>query len=311
VDINYDNTSSDDWDSVIFDQNGVGTTLATISANSTATVNVPSPGTLMIVGAQLSNQIRPGVTALTTFGSVSVAVPGSCTPPTNVDTLAVGELLASGQFKHDIGNAYSLVMQPDGNLVEYSAAGAVWSSATSGHPGAFAALQADGNFVIYNQAGTQALWASNHFSGAVASLVVQGDGNVVEYTGGGAPIWYTGVPIAPVTGDTLFPNSAPQKLLVGQALHSASGGYVLVMQSDGNLVAYSPTKAIWSSSTSGAGASFVMQTDGNAVLYSNGKPVWSTGTYGHPGSVLVMQPDGNVVVYSPSGQPLWASGLPH
>jgi hypothetical protein len=52
------------------------------------------------------------------------------------------------------------IMQPDGNLISYSADGlVVWQTATQGHPGAFAVLQDDGNFVV-DDAANKPLWAS-------------------------------------------------------------------------------------------------------------------------------------------------------
>jgi hypothetical protein len=53
------------------------------------------------------------------------------------------------------------IMQGDGNLVAYSAAGQpFWASNTDGHPGAYVILQDDGNLVVYAPDGT-ALWASS------------------------------------------------------------------------------------------------------------------------------------------------------
>lgn len=83
-----------------------------------------------------------------------------------------------------------------------------------------------------------------------------------------------------------------------------------VMQSDGNLVMYTPTGvAVWTSCTQGnPGAFAVMQTDGNLVVYSaSGVPLFQTGTYGHPGAYFWLQKDGNGVIYT-SGNPtvpLW------
>ena len=47
-----------------------------------------------------------------------------------------------------------LLMQFDGNFVIYDAwDGAVWSSSTHNHPGAYLAVQNDGDVVIFNQDG--------------------------------------------------------------------------------------------------------------------------------------------------------------
>ena len=70
----------------------------------------------------------------------------------------------------------------------------------------------------------------------------------------------------------------------GKYLHSPSGQYTLVMQTDGNLVIYtSGGKPVWASNTNGTGNNntLVMQTDGNLVIYtSGGKPVWASNTAG-------------------------------
>jgi hypothetical protein len=117
-------------------------------------------------------------------------------------------------------------------------------------------------------------------------------------------------------------------ILPGQGLNPGdsltSGSMRLVMQSDGNLVAYlkaggSSAPAEWSSGTSGhPGAYAVMQSDGNLVVYSQsggpstGGALWSSRTYGNPGAYAVLQDDGNLVVYRKGGGPstggaLWSS----
>ncbi|MFJ5029495.1 hypothetical protein ACIQB5_15525 [Streptomyces sp. NPDC088560] len=51
-------------------------------------------------------------------------------------------------------------MQSDGNLVVYksgggpSSGGALWSTGTWGHTGAYATLQNDGNFIVYKSGGS-------------------------------------------------------------------------------------------------------------------------------------------------------------
>jgi hypothetical protein len=100
--------------------------------------------------------------------------------------------------------------------------------------------------------------------------------------------------------------SVNQSLEPGQSLVSSNERYRLILQGDGNLVLYSPTRAIWSSGTVGTGAAkLIMQTDGNLVLYrANWTPVWSTNSGGQ-GSKLVLQTDGNLVVYNSSWRPTW------
>jgi cell wall-associated NlpC family hydrolase len=151
-------------------------------------------------------------------------------------------------------------------------------------------------------------------------LIMQGDGNLVLYTGGTA-LWSS-----KTNGQT---------------------GANAVMQGDGNFVVYQAGKAIWNSGTvHHDGAILDMQDDGNLVIYWENTAIWSTGTdqppapqqptpspspaqpgpaeYTHtlqpgqrlyPGDILyspshayrlVMQGDGNLVLYA-GGKALWSS----
>jgi len=83
-------------------------------------------------------------------------------------------------------------------------------------------------------------------------VAMQTDGNLVEYTSGGNPIWDTQT--------------------------SGNPGARLVMQNDGNLVIYSTSgTALWSSGTNGSTAeqSLQMQSDGNLVIYRSSSAVWA------------------------------------
>ena len=99
--------------------------------------------------------------------------------------------------------------------------------------------------------------------------------------------------------------TAGQTLGAGGELVSPNGAYVLLMQTDGNLVEYGPSGPMWSSNTPGSGASnrLVMQTDGNLVMYtaSGGVP-FATGEVGSGSNdYLAVQNDGNVVQYATGG----------
>lgn len=182
----------------------------------------------------------------------------------------------------------ALQMQTDGNLVAYNGAWQpLWASGTAGHPNAWLALQPDCNLVIYAGPYPQTgavLWASGTFCRAPlpaagrmvagdrlsqtvevksitssAKLAVQGDGNVVLYSGS-TPVW-----------------SAPNTL--------NHGTRTLVMQGDGNLVAYDGNwLALWASGTGGnPGAWLAIQDDCNLVIYRGPYPqmngaLWATNT---------------------------------
>lgn len=101
-----------------------------------------------------------------------------------------------------------------------------------------------------------------------------------------------------------------QQLNPGDSLLSPSGLFLLTMQSDGNLVLYSPGHiAIWASSTARhPGSVLQMQKDGNLVVYAPGHvAIWATGTASHPGAVLQMQDDANAVLYAPGHVEIWAT----
>jgi hypothetical protein len=99
---------------------------------------------------------------------------------------------------------------------------------------------------------------------------------------------------------------AGQYIQRNQYLASADGQYILLLQTDGNLVAWTNTSSshrpYWYSNTydkSGVpgGSILVMQTDGNLVLYDvNWKPVWYTRTNGTSANQLSMQKDGSAVL---------------
>ncbi|WP_265569129.1 hypothetical protein [Streptomyces hygroscopicus] len=125
------------------------------------------------------------------------------------------------------------------------------------------------------------------------------------------------IPASTGSGNLMLPG---QRLNPGQSITSSS--MRLVMQSDGNLVAYlraggNGAPAIWSTKTHGhPGAYAVMQSDGNLVVYrqgggpGTGGALWSTHTYGHTGGYADLQGDGNLVVHrqATTDYTLWSSG---
>jgi surface antigen len=105
--------------------------------------------------------------------------------------------------------------------------------------------------------------------------------------------------------------SSGQRLSAGDYLEAGTNGYRLIMQGDGNLVAFTPGgRPVWNSRTWGnQGAYAELQSgDGNLVVYtSSRKALWDSKTYSNPGDRLCMQSDGNVVIYASSGSALWAT----
>jgi murein DD-endopeptidase MepM/ murein hydrolase activator NlpD len=105
------------------------------------------------------------------------------------DRVAAGSVLLPGTtLRPSATSGTRLVMQPDGNLVHYDGATAVWSSSSSRWPGSTAAVQTDGNLVVY-AADKHAVWASNTDHSGAGQLLVQVDGNVVLYGASGTRAW--------------------------------------------------------------------------------------------------------------------------
>ncbi|MEV0252542.1 LysM peptidoglycan-binding domain-containing protein [Nocardia sp. NPDC050712] len=105
------------------------------------------------------------------------------------DTLRVGEELGLGQSLTN--GAYTLTLQPDGNLVLSEPGGnVVWAAQTHGQDVQRAVLQQDGNFVVYKGDGSAA-WSTETNGKSVDRLTLQADRNVVLYGADGAAVWST------------------------------------------------------------------------------------------------------------------------
>jgi len=96
---------------------------------------------------------------------------------------------------------------------------------------------------------------------------------------------------------------AGHKLMANQGL--TLGGYHLNMQSDGNLVLRSGSRATWASNTAGhAGAWVILQGDGNLVIYTAGgtaKALWSSHTFGTGATSLALTATGSIMISTGAG----------
>ncbi len=86
-------------------------------------------------------------------------------------------------------------------------------------------------------------------------------------------------------------------------------GLNLVLQSDGNFVAYAASGAVWASNTSvncsGSNCLAAFQTDGNLVLYHAGSAYWSTHTYNHPNAQFMVSTTSPYLQIADAGKVLW------
>lgn len=219
-------------------------------------------------------------------------------------TLLAGQTVKAGQDLVSPNGQYTLAVLASGNVVVSGNGCSIWSTGTMG-AGNYLTMQSDGNLVLYSSTGTALWYSKTNGTGGADHLSLQNDGNAIVFTSAGANVWAAGRANASRL-------CAGGILHAGQALYSPSEKYELTMQTDGNLVAYDGTKAIWSSGTLGTGTAdyLTMQTDGNLVVYTSAaKAVWNSHTQG-TGTVnyLLIQDDGNVVVYTGAGKAVWASG---
>jgi hypothetical protein len=226
------------------------------------------------------------------------------------NTMTGGTKLTPGSrlLSPDLHGAFE--QQNDGNTVLYIDGKPLWSTSTYGYKIRDLSMQADGNLVLYGKDNVPD-WSSGTAGNPGAYLVFQTDGNMVIYGSGGQALWSSGTSGRP-DGLNYVTHSISSTAVLQpmQQLRTASGSYKLIMQSDGNVVAYSANRAIWSSGTFGKSVGHMyMQGDGNLVIYSTtGQALWSSGTAGQGPSTLTMQDDGNLVIYNQLGRATWSSG---
>lgn len=200
-----------------------------------------------------------GNLVLTTTAGVRWAAMSTSSVLRNGDTLQAGQSLTSPD------GSWTFTVQGDGNVVLYLLGRARWATQT-GVSGARLILQPDGNLVLYDGA-TKPRWATYAYG---TSAVALGDfGSVVGRNAAQMITWST------FTGSSRL--VAGWSMSSGERLLSPQGRFVLIMQSDGNLVLYNAQFA----------------------------PVWSSRTYGQPGSSAALLAGGGLVVLSPAGRTIW------
>ncbi|MDQ5972176.1 MAG: hypothetical protein QG553_335 [Patescibacteria group bacterium] len=261
---------------------------------------------------QYFNLVAEGRSWLNDLGlyfTVNVNSPSGVSNSTNT-TLTSGQSIGHNDYLLSPDSQSALTLQGDGNLVLYSNFAATWSTGSFGAAANRLIMQGDGNLVLYDQ-NNVARWNSQTGGNAGARLVLQTDGNMVIYSATNVPLWFTGTTHTPdhlSYVNTGFRNST--RMFPGQSIDTADGKYHLIMQRDGNLVLYSPTRALWATGTDGKSAAFVsLQQDGNLVLYDRAsRPLWYSGTAGHANLRSVIQQDGNLVLYNNLNIPFWHTG---
>lgn len=204
-----------------------------------------------------------------------------------------------------------LTLQRNGNLALYSNFKLIWETGTQGNSVGRLVMQADGNAVLYNGS-NQALWSTQTDGNPNARLTLQTDGNMVAYSFGNQPLWATYTLHNPdhlsYVNTSLEPGlGGLGRMYPGQQIETADRRFKLVLQRDGNLVLYSPSRALWATGTDGRAVAFLaIQPDGNLVLYDrDGKVLWTNHTTRFGLTRLIAQPDGNLVLYDRQNIARW------
>jgi murein DD-endopeptidase len=238
--------------------------------------------------------------AIAAAGLVAVAAPAQAA--TYKSTVKAGTTLQPGDTVNSTNGQFRLVLQGDGNLVEYGIGNTVlWASNTANQPGASVVVQKDGYLAMVRNGRLIAQWGTG---GKVAKdFGVRGDGELRMRTTANGMLWRIATYQSRISsGGTI---AAGTTLRAG-----AASPRTLAMQADGNLVQYVSGSAVWSSQTFGnPGAYTALQPDGNLVVYSadGRRALWSSRTSGKGPAQLLVQVDSNVVLYGSADTRVWSS----
>lgn len=189
-------------------RNGAATGV-TSSTYSLGFVDQGTSITVAVTGAKTGYASKTVTSAVVGIGSPS--------------DLRNGEVLTANEYLRSPNGAYTLLMQSDGNFVEYGPSGALWATGTSGTGSDHVVMQSDGNLVVYSP--SSAHWGSGTDGyGAGVSLAVQDDANVVLYRNGSA-VWDKAVVRWIVVGAKAMSGSITgTQSMSGPTLHSTQYG---------------------------------------------------------------------------------------
>ncbi|ROS32898.1 peptidoglycan DD-metalloendopeptidase family protein [Curtobacterium sp. PhB78] len=244
------------------------------------------------------------VLALAAGGLVATAEPAAASAVW-VGSAPAGTKINPGDQVTSPNGQFKLIMQGDGNLVEYGIGNRVlWASNTAGSPGAIAVVGKNRALDITKNGKRLARWAS---AGTVNStaLKIRADGTMALLAGKSVVVNWTTYQDRVASGNTL---------LGGTVLRSdTTNTRILNMRTDGNLVQKVSGRVVWQSRTGGhPGAWAELQSKGNFVIWTRDASrkkvaLWTsrTGTAGS-GNLLV-QVDGNVVLYGAKDTRVWSS----
>lgn|GEM_PF-1436042 len=237
---------------------------------------------------------------VTVLGGVVLAAPAYAAT-TYKGVLPAGTTMVAGDQLTSDNGQFRLVMQGDGNLVEYGIGNVVlYASNTTDKPGATAVYGTNGVLTLRSGGKAFKQWGSGANRGL--GLILESDGSIHSVDTAVRVLW----------GIESFQNTVRSgtNIMPGTVLRSdASKSRTFTMQADGNLVQYVNGRATWSTHTNrNPGAWAAVQADGNIVVYAPDKRVlWASSTSRAGAGSLIVQLDANVVFYGKSDTRAWST----
>ena len=117
-------------------------------------------------------------------------------------TLAAGQSLGSGQALTSLDGTVTATMEGDGDFVVADNGAPVWSTGTSGNPGAHITMGTDGDLVVESASGGT-LWSSGSTGARSPRVVLEDGGNLVLYSND-IPVWERTRGLTGARADSLY-----------------------------------------------------------------------------------------------------------
>ncbi len=229
--------------------------------------------------------------------------PGQCgdgvTPtPSTYATLDQGTTLASGEARSSPNGQFRLEMGTEGRLTYAEVGGpTLWSTPTSGNPGAVATVGAGALTVTATDG--RVVW-STETTGTSSALRIGSNGSLTLVSGSSVR-WRSGTSLVAMRpGSRLDPGwyvSSPN----GRCrLEMTTAGGARLVSADG--------QTLWRPGAATPGTRVTLEASGDLVARSaTGLLAWSTGTAGLRGAVLAVTNSGALRLSDASGTVAWAT----
>ena len=191
----YRANGSSSWAS---NSQGRGGTKVVLRGNGRLDVVNAAGGVVWASNAQVSGCSEPGGIPPVPTPKPTVT-PTPSAPPASGSFLPINGVLTKNKFLKVTGRGsscgFQAIMQGDGNFVLYRGSAAIWSTRTSGNPGATLVFQGDGNIVV-KRANNTVVWSATTQGKGGTKFILRGAGQLVITNAAGAIVWVSGPAVA-------------------------------------------------------------------------------------------------------------------